>query len=132
MKNIKNLTLIDDDEIFVYLTKKTILQTSLVERIHNFDNGQDALDFLKDHQEDPDKLPEVILLDLNMPIMDGWQFLKEFTKLKPLVKNMIRIYICTSSISPDDASRVNEIKDVSDFIIKPFSTDKLREMIQNL
>lgn len=132
MKNIKNLTLVDDDEIFVYLTKKTILQTSLVGRIDNFANGQDALEFIKDNQGRPDKLPEVILLDLNMPIMDGWQFLEEFTTLKPFVKNRIRIYICTSSISPDDASRVNAIKDVTDFIIKPFSTEKLKEMIRKL
>jgi CheY-like chemotaxis protein len=132
MKNIKNLMLVDDDEIFVYLTKKTISQTSLVERIKEFDNGQDALDFLKHNRENPDRLPEVILLDLNMPIMDGWQFLEEFSALKPPIKNRVRIYICTSSISPDDASRAKTMSEVTDFIIKPFTKDKLTEMIKEL
>src|SRR5690554_5960279 len=105
MQRIKNLTLVDDDDVFVFLTKKTIVQTGLVDRIEVFDNGLDALDFLKDSKGSPDKLPEIILLDLTMPIMDGWEFLEEFTKLSPSVKNKITIYICSSSISPDDMER---------------------------
>lgn len=132
MKSIRKLILVDDDEIFVYLTKKKIFQTTLVDRIEDFDNGQDALDFLKDNQQNSERLPEVILLDLNMPIMDGWQFLEEFSLLKPSVKRMISVYICSSSISPDDASRAKSMTEVSDYIIKPFTTDKLKEMIKKL
>ena len=76
MKTIKNLTLIDDDDIFVFLTKKAIESTNLVELIKVFGNGLDAINFLKENSDDVDSLPEVILLDLSMPIMDGWQFLE--------------------------------------------------------
>ena len=82
MKKIKNLALVDDDDIFVYLTKKTIEQTNLVENIKVFTNGKSAFEFLLKNANNLELLPEIILLDLNMPIMDGWQFLEEFVKLQ--------------------------------------------------
>lgn len=83
MTEIKNLALVDDDDIFVFLTKKTIQLTNLVNLVKVFGNGLDAINFLKDNRHNIEYLPEVILLDLSMPIMNGWQFLDEFTKLKP-------------------------------------------------
>lgn len=71
MNTIKNMTLIDDDDIFVFLTKKAIEKTNLVELIKVFGNGLDALNFLIENCEDVDSLPEIILLDISMPIMDG-------------------------------------------------------------
>lgn len=89
MKKIKNLALIDDDDIFVFLTKKAIQNTNLVEQIRVFGNGLDAIDFLWENSGDVDSLPEIILLDLSMPIMDGWQFLDQFTILAPKLINKL-------------------------------------------
>lgn len=132
MDGIKNLTIVDDDDIFVYLTKKTIRETGLVERIEVFDNGLDALNFLNENKDNAPVLPEIILLDLSMSIMDGWQFLEEFTKLNQKIKKDITVYICSSSISPDDVARARSIKEVSDYIIKPITKDMLIEMIEKL
>ncbi|MCF8254129.1 MAG: response regulator [Bacteroidia bacterium] len=132
MNKIKTLTLVDDDDVFVFLTKKTIQETKLIELIKVFENGLDALNFLIDNKNDLDALPEIILLDLSMPIMNGWQFLDEYVKLYPSLGKKITIYICSSSISPDDITRAKSISAVSDYIIKPISKDKFIDMIKNL
>ncbi len=132
MKHIKNLTLVDDDDVFVFLTKKTIEQTHLVDLIRVFNNGMDALNFLKENKENIDELPEIIFLDLSMPIMNGWQFLEEYTKLNPYIGKKISIYICSSSISQDDITRAKAINEVTDYIIKPIAKTKLIDVIKNL
>lgn len=132
MTHTKTITLIDDDEIFVFLTKKAIEQTNLVDLIKVFNNGLDALNFLKENKNNIDLLPEIILLDLSMPIMNGWQFLDEFAMLNPSIGKKIVIYICSSSISPDEITRAKTISEVSDYIIKPLTKDKLIDLIKNL
>lgn len=132
MKHIKNLTLVDDDDVFVFLTKKTIEQTHLVDLIRVFNNGMDALNFLKENKENIAELPEIIFLDLSMPIMNGWQFLEEYTKLNPYIGKKISIYICSSSISQDDITRAKAINEVTDYIIKPIAKTKLIDVIKNL
>lgn len=132
MTTIKQLTLVDDDDVFVFLTTKMLEQSKLIELIKIFDNGYDALVFLKENMDNVEVLPDVILLDLSMPIMDGWQFLEEYVKIHPVIGKKITIYICSSSISPDDINRAKAINEVSDFIIKPMTKDKLIEMIKNL
>ncbi|WP_111309024.1 response regulator [Confluentibacter sediminis] len=132
MNQIKTLTLIDDDDIFVFLTKKVIEQTNLVNLIKVFGNGLDAINFLKKNKYNTDSLPEIILLDLSMPIMNGWQFLEEYAKLNPSIGKKITIYICSSSISHDDITRAKSINEVSDYIIKPITKNRLIEVIKKL
>lgn len=132
MRKIKNIALIDDDDTFVFLTKKVIEQTNLVEQIKVFGNGRDAINFLKENSGNPDLLPEIILLDLNMPIMDGWQFLEDYILLKPKIGKKITIYIISSSISPHDIERAKGINAVSDFIIKPVTKEKFIALLSKL
>ncbi len=132
MNRIKSLTLIDDDDVFVFLTKKVIEETNLVDLIKVFENGLDAINYLKEHKEDIELLPEIILLDLSMPIMNGWQFLDEFVSLNPIIGKKITIYICSSSISPDDVEKAKTINEVTDYIIKPITKDKLIDLIKKL
>ena len=124
MTTLKTLTIVDDDDIFVFLTTKIIEQTNLVDLIKVFGNGLDAINFLKENKNNVDALPDIILLDLSMPIMNGWQFLEEYNKLNPTIGKKITIYICSSSISPDDITRAKTISEVSDYIIKPITKDK--------
>ena len=128
MTTLKTLTLVDDDDIFVFLTTKIIEQTNLVDLIKGFGNGLDAINFLKENKNNVDALPDIILLDLNMPIMNGWQFLEEYNKLNPTIGKKITIYIYSSSISPDDITRAKTISEVSDYIIKPITKDKLIDL----
>ena len=132
MNRIKTLTLIDDDDVFVFLTKKIIQQTNLVDLIKVFGNGLDAINFLNENKDNVEELPEIILLDLSMPIMNGWQFLDEYVKLNPKIGKEITIYVCSSSISPDDIAQAKAINAVTDYIIKPITKDKLVDMIKKL
>lgn len=132
MTTLKQLTMVDDDDVFVFLTTRMLEKYKLVDLIKIFDNGYDALVFIKENLGNIEALPDIILLDLSMPIMDGWQFLDEFVKINPKIGKKITIYICSSSISPDDVVRAKTITAVSDFIIKPMTKEKLIEMIKNL
>lgn len=132
MTTLKQLTLVDDDEVFVFLTTRMLEKYQLVDLIKIFDNGYEALVFIKENMDNIKSLPDIILLDLSMPIMDGWQFLDEFVKINPKIGKKITVFICSSSISPDDVARAKAINAVSDFIIKPMTKEKLIEMIKNL
>ena len=132
MTPLKQLTLVDDDDVFVFLTTRLLEKHKLVDFIKIFDNGYDALVFIKENLGNIEALPDIILLDLSMPIMDGWQFLDEFVKINPKIGKKITVFICSSSISPDDVARAKSINAVSDFIIKSMTKDKLIEIIKNL
>lgn len=132
MNKIKTLALVDDDAVFVYLTKIAIEETNLVDLIKVFENGLDAITFLEENKDNLAVLPEVILLDLSMPIMNGWQFLEEFVMLNPSIGKKITIYVCSSSISPDEVNKAKSISEVTDFIVKPITKEKLIEAICNM
>lgn len=131
MRSIKNLFIIDDDEIFVFLTLKIIQSTGLVEKIHVFKDGEEGLDRLKAIENDEAKWPEIVLLDLSMPIMDGWEFLDEYNLLNPKMINTIKLYLASSSISPHDIERSKTIDTVTDFIVKPFEKERFIKMLDN-
>lgn len=132
MKKIELLALVDDDDTFVFITKKIIEKTDCVKEIKVFGNGLAALNYIKENLHSEYKLPDVILLDLTMPIMDGWEFLDEFTNLETKKTHKIIIYICSSSISPNDIIKAEKISVVSDFIVKPLTKDKFSEIIMAL
>ena len=132
MKKINTLCLVDDDGMFQFLTQKVIEQTSLVNQIKIFSNGLDAINFLKAVQNNKKDLPEIILLDLSMPVMDGWEFLEEYLLILPKFDKKITIYIVSSSIDPRDIKKAKSISAVTDFIIKPVTKDKFINIIKNL
>ena len=128
---MKSIYIIDDDKLFVFLTKKSIEETLVNTQIKEFGNGQSAIDFIKEIVDKPDQLPDIIFLDLSMPIMDGWEFLNEYIALEPAMKKKIKLYIFSSSISPHDIERANSIGSVSDFIIKPLSKERFKAMLND-
>ncbi len=126
---MKTIALIDDDDTFIYLSKRILNKIDNIKQIEVFANGLDGLNYLKLNIDNPTLLPEIIFLDLSMPIMDGWQFLDEFINLKSKNLKKILIYICSSSISPYDISRAKSINAVTDYIIKPISKENFNKLI---
>lgn len=129
MKKIDIIALIDDDPAFVYITEKIIEKTNQFREVMVFDNGLNALNYLKENIGNSLHLPNIIFLDLSMPVMDGWQFLEEYALLNIENKSKITVYICSSSISPYDITRAKSISEVTDFIIKPITKEKLTEIV---
>jgi CheY-like chemotaxis protein len=132
MSTVKNLAIVDDDDIYIYLTKKLIKDLNIVEDVKIFKNGKEILDYLNENISNPKLLPEVIFLDLSMPVMDGWGFLEEYIALKPNIGKLIEIYIISSSISPSDLERARNISIVTDYIIKPITREELKARLCNL
>jgi len=101
----KNILLVDDDKIFNFLSEKTIASLGLVNQIHFATNGMQALELLDLYRDGKIEMPDIIFLDLDMPIMNGYDFLYEFKKLDIPNKDSIIIVVLTSSANPDDVSR---------------------------
>lgn len=132
MVTTSNIMLIDDDEIFTYIIKKIIDETQLADQINIFGNGREAITYLEKVANEADSLPEVIFLDLNMPILDGWGFLEEYIQLKPNLCKKINLYIITTSVSPMDFKKAKTYSEVSDFIVKPMAKERFVEIIKEL
>jgi CheY-like chemotaxis protein len=129
---MKKVYLIDDDDIYVFLTKKTILKVREDVDVEVFSDGLQAITHLKEIQHQPDLLPDVIFLDLNMPVMDGWAFLNEYQHLVPAFTKQNELYIVSSSISPHEIERSKTFPVVSEFIIKPLVKEKFLEILEKL
>jgi CheY-like chemotaxis protein len=122
MKN-KIAYIIDDDKLSLSLMSMLLSKNKLCEEIISFINPQLALAELQKNCDRLSDLPDVILLDLNMPILDGWQFLDEFILLP--IKKEISIFIVTSSINPYDIKMSKKYNMVKSYIIKPITAKKL-------
>lgn len=132
MKTIDTLALIDDDETYQFIAKHTIMKLDMVDRLKIFSNGKEAIDYLHSKLHDPSQLPDVILLDLNMPVMDGWDFLERYLMLQPRIGKKINIYIVTSSVDPVDVERAERINAVTDYFVKPLTRDKLVSILETI
>ncbi len=122
--------IIDDDKIYVNLVRKIIEIKKLSENLLIFKNGKEALDHFKLIMENmtEDKLPDIIFLDLNMPVMDGWEFLSEFIKIKNNFDKKITLYVVSSSIDPRDLERAKSFNMVTDYLIKPIELKKFERI----
>ncbi|MEL4308104.1 response regulator [Joostella sp. CR20] len=131
MKTINAICLIDDDPITIFSVKKLIEVTQITNKVISFSNGIEALEYYK-NSENP-FFPELILLDLNMPIIDGWEFIDSFSKFS--ISHQTRIYILTSSINPDDIKKVETYNKKYPFtikhLIKPVTKDKLSNLAKD-
>ncbi len=108
MKKINSIYIIDDDPITVFGIKKMLKNIASCRDINAFENGKLALDNLSERITKEVQVPEVIFLDINMPIMDGWEFLEELVALN--IRQRILINVITSSIDPKDYQRWNEFR----------------------
>jgi CheY-like chemotaxis protein len=78
------------------------------------------------------ELPDIIFLDIDMPIMDGFQFMEEYVKIKPKLGKKITIYMVSSSVDPVDIERARKISEITDYIVKPITQNQLTDIIQEL
>jgi CheY-like chemotaxis protein len=126
---VKKVCVIDDDKIYIYGLKKLISIKQLSPDLIEFYNGKEAIDFLT-APENLTELPDIIFLDINMPVMDGWAFMENYVKIKPQLGKKITIYMVSSSINDADIERAKTIADITDYVIKPISPAELIELFQ--
>lgn len=121
---LKKILLVDDSKPFNFLSKLTIQNSSIDCEIHEALNGQLALDYLAKAGECPD----VILLDINMPVMDGFQFLKEYERRGYCTHNT-KIFMLTSSVREEDKDKSLASKYVKGYFDKPLSVNHIDEIL---
>ncbi len=131
MSKLKKILLIDDDTInnFIVLNKLNNIALSL--DAVSVLNGREGLDYLNKCILENLDFPELILLDINMPVLDGWGFLDEFEKLEKNYQQKTAIYMVSSSVYIEDIEKAKEYSQIKQFISKPLSKDKLTEIIQS-
>lgn len=121
MINGKSVTvgLADDDKVFQFITGKILNTLNVIEKLLQFENGQELLNYLKLNFDKTENLPDIIFLDIQMPFMDGWQFLDEYSNLKIKFGKKIKIYILSSSISLYDREKAKTYNEIAGYLVKP-------------
>lgn len=125
----KAIWVIDDDAIYQIIISKIIMRSKMFSSITSFKNGKEALDTLhnavNNTQENIQILPDIILLDINMPVMDGWEFMEKMSLIKSKFKKDIIVYIVSSSISVEDKTKSKTYVDILGYLSKPITVNDL-------
>ena len=128
----KVIWVVDDDIIYQTIINKIIEKSGVFSSHFTFPNGNEALTSLKKILEDDDTaLPDIILLDINMPVMDGWEFMEEIKKIKSDIRKDIHIYIVSSSIALEDKNKSATFSNIMGYIPKPISVTELIAIVSN-
>lgn len=128
MSSYKNVLLVEDDPITIMVCERIITMIAFAEKVTSCENGKLAIDHLRSLLENNKPIPEIIFLDINMPVMNGWDFLEELDNIKESFEQLPRIYILSSTVDPEDYKRAKSFPAVIDFISKPLSKQYLDQI----
>jgi CheY-like chemotaxis protein len=128
---LNRVMLIEDDDVTLMICKLRLKKSMFCNEVITTENGAEAIKYFEDQlllKEEIRKIPELILLDLNMPVMDGWEFLNEFEQKYQAIFNSVRIAVLSSSLDPDDEERTKNHPLIIGFISKPLTEENLLEL----
>lgn len=131
MQSPQTIFLIDDDAIQLKVSTRMIERLIPVRSILPFPGADMAMNYIQQHMEDPDLLPDIILLDLNMPEMSGWDFLEIFEEILPTLPKAVRVHILSSSQDEKDIEKSKHYLSVYGYLVKPLTGEKITSLIQN-
>jgi CheY-like chemotaxis protein len=132
-KKFKNILLIDDDSSSNFFHKRLLTKkTNFAENVMAAVDGKEGIELLKSVKENGGQTPDVIFLDINMPVMDGWEFLEEYEKLEPEFKAKTVVIMLTSSLNPDDRDKALSYEDVDAMYNKLLDKDILADIEEKL
>ena len=128
-----SVCLIDDDKIYQFTARKMLEATGMAKQIQSCYDGSEALSFFSgENSKDAANLPDVIFLDINMPIMNGWEFLEEYEKLSnQFPKNML-LYVVSSSVDDAEIRRSKQYGSVTDYMVKPITRMRYQELLESI
>jgi CheY-like chemotaxis protein len=129
MASFKSILLIEDDPITIMVCERIIRMTGFAEQLTSVTNGQEAMDYLQElARTDGNAMPDIIFLDINMPVMDGWEFLEQFHNIQPLFTTQPAVYVLSSTVDPEDYTRAESYGIVKRFVSKPLTREVLESI----
>lgn len=117
----ETVMIIDDNTIDLYITSRMIRTKKFGKKVLQYSSAQEALQYLQQNQDNTSVLPQIIFVDIYMPVMSGFEFLDAYDKLSPTLKFNCRTYIVSSTIDSEDIARANRNKNVVCFQVKPIT-----------
>ena len=122
------LLVVDDDDINLFIIKKIVEKTGFDIDMVSRSNGQQAIDYINEAIAQNNPLPKMILIDINMPVMNGWEFIEAYEALT--IEHKVDMYILSSSVYENDIEKTKSYKAVKGFISKPLSMERLTELVK--
>ncbi|WP_026956804.1 response regulator [Algoriphagus vanfongensis] len=132
---LKSILLVDDDDATNFINRKILSRLNIAQQIHVALNGKEAIEFLENQEgsqaEDAEVVtPQLILLDINMPVMDGWEFMDAYHLLPQEKKAEVIVVMLSTSGNPDDIKRAQSNPEISGYNTKPLHPDLMLEIIE--
>ncbi len=127
---MQRIFIIDDDELYQLVLKRTIKKLKNEVEITSYWNGEEALDAFVNIFMGGGELPTVVFLDINMPVLDGWQFLEGLGKIKPDIQNKLSLYLISTSLDVADKQKAMHSNMIKQFLTKPLSKETLEAILQ--
>lgn len=126
------ICIVDDDRVYQIAARKMLERINNSYKILVFSDGQEAYQYITENTGNADALPDIILLDINMPNMNAWEFLDAYAAIKPSLPKSITIYVISSSLSESDIQRAKKIENVKEYYIKPVTTEQYLQMLNGI
>jgi CheY-like chemotaxis protein len=134
MKKLKRILLIDDSEATNFMNQYFFEKLNVCDRIDVATNGSEALKILNEIKPDrwEEEMPDLILLDIKMPVMDGFEFLENYEKLPENMRKSVITILLTTSMSETDRSKANGYSSVNNFLNKPLTINNVKELLEKV
>jgi two-component SAPR family response regulator len=126
VKTLDNILVVDDDKIYQLLCKQIIKNAQVTHNVISCLSAEEGLDLLKEQAP----LPELIFLDINMPGMNGWDFLEAFKRLDKSIRDRVKIVMLSSSVFAADKIRAGTYNEVADYVVKPLTIQRAQEIVR--
>ena len=129
-QKLNSILLIDDDVATNFIHTHLIKKTLVVDTVINKLNGEEAIAYLTTKKDGEYPQPDLIFLDINMPVMNGWEFIEEYKK-NNFSKKSVLITMLTTSLNPNEIERAEKIEIISDFVTKPLTVECLQDIVKS-
>ena len=128
-KKLTCILLVDDDLPTNFINERVLRKIDCTEKIIAVQGGFEALEYLKSTDKEKHPQPDLIFLDINMPGMNGWEFLDNYTHLEDAQKSKAIVVMLTTSLNPDERDKAKEIPQISGFLNKPLFADGVKGIL---